>query len=128
MRRWILIGLVAVQLVLPAAGFSGGAALRLGLAAPPRACASIVSRQSLPLPARNTGSRTAALQLQASVSLTTAADPEAAWTQSGTGDNALLASIVPTLKVLTPGTGNEVTVGELVGSGKGLVVFMRHIG
>jgi hypothetical protein len=35
---------------------------------------------------------------------------------------------VPELRVLTPDAGVEVTVGEVVGSGKGLVVFMRHVG
>ena len=57
------------------------------------------------------------------------ADPEAAWARFGeTGDGAMLSSIAPDLKLLTPATGEEVTLGNLVGNGKGLVVFMRHIG
>ena len=40
----------------------------------------------------------------------------------------MLSSIAPDLKLLTPATGEEVTLGNLVGNGKGLVVFMRHIG
>jgi len=43
-------------------------------------------------------------------------------------DGRLLSAISPTLRVLEPATGSEVTVGEVVGNGKGLVVFMRHVG
>ena len=43
-------------------------------------------------------------------------------------DGRLLSAICPTLRVLEPATGREVTVGEVVGNGKGLVVFMRHVG
>ena len=32
------------------------------------------------------------------------------------------------LQVLKPGSGDEVKVADVIGSGKGLVVFMRHIG
>ena len=73
------------------------------------------------------------LKLEASSALV--ADPEAAWARVGeTGDGArcwdgaMLSSIAPDLKLLTPATGEEVTLGNLVGNGKGLVVFMRHIG
>ena len=43
-------------------------------------------------------------------------------------DGRLLSAISPTLRVLEPATGRDVTVGEVVGNGKGLVVFMRHVG
>jgi hypothetical protein len=70
--------------------------------------------------------RGAALRLSATSAL--AVDPEAAWAQYAAGDSSMLASIAPGLAVLTPGAGEEVTVGQVVGSGKGLVVFMRHVG
>jgi hypothetical protein len=56
------------------------------------------------------------------------ANPDAAWTAYASGDSAALESIVPSLKVLTPASGEEVSVSDVVGSGKGLVVFMRHVG
>jgi len=98
-----------------------GAAQSALLCAPPRVDIAPAVR------ARRGAVRGAApLRLAAEAAL--AVDPEAAWAQHGAGDSSLLASIVPELRVLTPDAGVEVTVGEVVGSGKGLVVFMRHVG
>ena len=78
-------------------------------------------------PSRPAVLRGGVLKLEATSALV--ADPEAAWARFGeTGDGAVLSSIAPDLKLLTPATGEEVTLGNLVGNGKGLVVFMRHIG
>mmetsp|Transcript_27237 Transcript_27237/g.55603 ORF Transcript_27237/g.55603 Transcript_27237/m.55603 type:complete len:131 (-) Transcript_27237:1197-1589(-) len=65
-------------------------------------------------------------QLRASSAL--AADPETAWAQHGSGDSSLLSSVASSLEVLKPASGEVVNVKEVVGDGKGLVVFMRHIG
>ena len=46
----------------------------------------------------------------------------------GVGIRQLLTCSLPSLQVLKPGFGDEVKVADVIGSGKGLVVFMRHIG
>ncbi len=120
-----------LALALPAAwAFSavpgpGPVALR---GAPARAvvCGSAAPAPPRVLAAGRRDARGAALRLSATSAL--AVDPEAAWAQYAAGDSSMLASIAPGLAVLTPGAGDEVTVGQVVGSGKGLVVFMRHVG
>jgi len=119
----LLLGLIAGQFLLPADGFAvSGVALRAA------ASRQFTVKASAPLATRV--SRSPALLSLSAQQLSTAepASAEVAWTQSGSGDNALLTAIAPSLKVLTPATGAEVTVSEIVGEGKGLVVFMRHIG
>ena len=125
----VLLGLVLVQLVLPAAwAFSlHGLALRpasAGLARAPAISAQPRFPAAPPRPFRG-----AACMTLAATAGSVAVDPETAWAQYAAGDSTALAAIAPTLTVLTPGDGStELTVGDYVGEGKGLIVFMRHVG
>lgn len=123
MLKCILLGLLASA---PAWAFSapGG----LGSRGWRGECAASLSVQHKNLVHVATRPRwhTAVLSLSATQNL--AVDPEAAWAQYSSSDGRLLSAICPTLRVLEPATGREVTVGEVVGNGKGLVVFMRHVG
>lgn len=58
-----------------------------------------------------------------------AADPDQAWSLSDQGDYSALSQIITGggLMVETA-EGKEVALSELVGNGKALVVFMRHVG
>jgi len=123
MRIKLLLGLIAGQLLLPAAGFAlSGVALR---ASGSRQC-TVKAYANLATRASRSPDLLSLSAQQLSTAETTNA--EVAWTQSASGDNALLTAIAPSLKLLTPAIGAEVTVSEMVGEGKGLVVFMRHIG
>ena len=117
-----LLTLVVAQVVVSGAlAFVPSVVLRAGAeGSVPQAKGALPQKPILNRP------RSSVLKLSASSSLVV--DPEASWAQYNAGDSALLASIAPSLTLLTPGTGEQVKLGDLVGDGKGLVVFMRHIG
>jgi len=95
---------------------------------PARSSSRALAPRAAALPRAAEPRQAGILNLKASSSSSLAADPDAAWMQHGTGDSSLLAGIASSLQVLKPGSGDEVKVADVIGSGKGLVVFMRHIG
>ena len=113
--RVALAAMLLAQLVLPAFGWMLPTPISTASILQP--ALSKVSRPSRP---------SSVQQLRASSSL--AADPNSAWAQHGSGDSSLLSSIASSVDVLKPASGEVINVKEFVGQGKGLVVFMRHIG
>ena len=113
--------LLLVQLALPATAW---------LLSTPMSTLRSSSQAKLahrPNPPAMAQQRTSLQRLRASSS-SLAADPETAWAQHSSGDSSPLGLIASSLEVLRPASGEVVNVKELVGNGKGLVVFMRHIG
>jgi hypothetical protein len=123
-RTVLALSLPATAWAFSAVPGPGPAALRAAPASAVCGLARLATPRSLAGGRRD--ARGAALRISARSAL--AVDPEAAWAQYAASDSSMLSSIAPGLVVLTPGAGEELTVGQVVGSGKGLVVFMRHVG